>query len=368
MVDSDGVIQTSTMRALGLVERPSLGTTASALRWVDVPVPIPSEGRIRVRVAAASLNIDDVHIAEGTPFGGVPMGLPRPTVARPVVPGLDVAGVVDALGPGVDGFEVGDHVFGVVYPWNRIGALAPLTCDKASHFHALPNGWTFTEGAAIVTAGATACVALQTVGDVDGKRCVVVGASGGIGGVLVQALAAAGATQVVGVCSAANTDRVLSLGAHVVVDYTRGPWGQQLAEDSKSYDLVFDCVGGMDTEAEAIRILRPDGHLLTLCGPERFPGDRRLSAFELTRMMGYIAWRTIFSRVKGPRYTLASGSAPDWAHVQTTLIDRNIRPSIEKVYPFRLSDVAEAIRHLSSHRNRGKLVVDIGDTEARPTQ
>ena len=107
-------------------------------------------------------------------------------------------------------------------------------------------------------------------------------------------------------------------------------------------------------------MLHAGGHLLTLCGPERFPGDRRLSAVELARMLGYIAWRTLSSRFKGPRYTLASGTEPDWSLVQSILIDHDIRPSIDKVYPYQREDVAEAFRHLASHRNRGKLVVAVG--------
>jgi alcohol dehydrogenase len=164
------------------------------------------------------------------------------------------------------------------------------------------------------------------------------------------------------ICSEANTDRVLALGAHRVVDYARAPWGEQLA-DSDAFDTVFDCVGGLDTEAEALRVLQAGGHLLTLCGPERFPGDRRMSSVELARMLGYIAWRTLSSRFKGPRYTMASGTEPDWSVVQRTLIDHDIRPSIEKVYPYQQEDVAEAFRHLASHRNRGKLVIAVDPDE-----
>ena len=87
---------TGTMRALGLIERPSVGSTASALRWVELPMPSPAKGQVCIAVDSAALNIDDVHIAEATVFGGGPMALPRPSAAQPVMPRMDVAGVAHA--------------------------------------------------------------------------------------------------------------------------------------------------------------------------------------------------------------------------------------------------------------------------------
>ena len=345
------------MRALGFPARPQPGTAAAALQWVEVPVPSPGKGEVRVRVAAAALNRDDVHAAEGTVFGGVPVS-PRPTTKRPGVPGIDLAGVVDAVGPGVTDLAVGQRVFGVVY-MARLGSLAPYCCTKASRLRPLPEGWSFEEGAAIGFSGTVASMAVRSAGNPRGTRCVVVGASGNIGGLIVQALTAAGATEVVGVCSGSNAARVTAWGADRVVDYTQGPWGRQLAAEA-SFDTVFDCVGGADTEAEALTVLRRDGHLLTLCGPIRFLGGRRLSWFGITRALAYIAWRMLFSRVRGPRYTLLSGSEPDWSAVETLLLERGIRPSIDAVHRFERDEVAAAIRCLTSERSRGKQVVSVG--------
>ncbi len=346
----------ATMRALGLLSRPEPGTVAAALRWVDVPVPTPGKGQVRVRVVAAALNRDDVHAAEGTVFGGVPVA-PRPTAKQPAVPGIDLAGVVDAVGPGVVDLAVGQRVFGVVY-MARLGSLAPYCCTKASKLRPLPEGWTFEEGAATGFSGTVSSMAVRAAGDPRGKRCVVVGASGNIGGLIVQTLAAAGAEEIVGVCSGANAARVSALGAERVVDYTQGPWGVQLADEAP-FDLVFDCVGGKDTEAEARAVLRQDGHLLTLCGPIRFLGGRRLSWFGITRALAYIAWRMLSSRVRGPRYTLLSGSEPDWSAVQTLLLERDIRPSIDAVHRFERDEVAAALERLGGTGSGGKLVVAV---------
>ncbi len=345
---------TDTMRALGFLAQPEPGTAAAALQWVEVPVPTPRKGEVRVRVVAAGLNRDDVHAAEGTVFGGVPVA-PRPTVKRPVVPGIDFAGVVDAVGPEVRDFRAGQRVFGVAY-MQRLGSLAPYCCTKASRLRLLPEAWSFAEGAATGLTGSVASMAVRAAGDPRHMRCVVVGASGNIGGLIVQALAAADAQEVVGVCSTTNADRVEALGAATVVDYGQGPWGRQLAEES-SFDIVFDCVGGRDTEAEAMAVLRPDGHLLTLCGPMRFLGGRRHSWFTITRTLSYVAWRMLSSRVRGPRYTLLSGSEPDWAAVDTLLLQRDIRPRIAAVHRYDRDAVASAFDAVVGNRRDGKQFV-----------
>lgn len=349
-----------TMRALGFRVRPEPGTAAAALQWVDVPVPAPGKGEVRVRVVAAALNRDDVHAAEGTVFGGVPTA-PRPTEQRPGVPGIDFAGVVDALGPGVRDLQAGQRVFGVAY-MQRLGSLAPYCCTKASRTRPLPEGWSFAQGAATGLTGSVASMAIRAAGDPRDRRCVVVGASGNIGGLIVQALAAAGAREIVGVCRGANAARVTALGAGRVVDYGQVPWGRQLAHEAR-FDIVFDCVGGRDTEAEALAVLRPDGHLLTLCGPMRLLGGRRLSWLTITRTLTYIGWRFLSSRVRGPRYTFLSGSEPNWSAVETLLLERDIRPTIDTVHRFERDEVASALESVVGNRRQGKQVVAVRPDE-----
>ena len=174
----------------------------------------------------------------------------------------------------------------------------------------------------------------------------------------MRALAAAGAEELVGVCGGANADRVAALGADRVVDYGQRPWGLQLA-DEPPFDTVFDCVGGRDTEAEAAAVLQPNGHLLTLCGPMRFLGGQRQSWLAIAKTLAYIAWRMLSSRVRGPRYTLLSGSEPNLSAVETLLLERNIRPSIDAAHAFERDDVAAALESLGGTRSGGKLVVSV---------
>ena len=345
------------MKALGLISRPKVGGTHSKFKWVDIYRPTIKKDQISLVVKATALNVDDIHIAEGTAFGGIPMGLPKPKANKPLILGMDVCGIVDAVGDGVEKLRIGDPVFGVVYPWNRVGGMAPFCCANAKQFHPLPKLWSFEEGAAMGVAAATACATLKILGEVTNKRCVVIGASGSIGSLLIQALSKYGVKEVIGVCSESNTSHVTSLGAERAIDYNQGPWGDQLAKNTKGVDFIIDCIGGKDTEIEAFKLLKKDGHFVTLCGPVRFFGDQKIPFLSLLRIYTYLTKRILFSRLKGPKYTLTYGTLPDWKMIQKDLIDNNIKPTIDSTFNYTEHDIKSAFKKLKSHRNRGKIVI-----------
>ena len=345
------------MKALGLTSRPPVGETHSNFNWVETYQPTLKKDQISLQVKATALNVDDIHIAEGTAFGGIPMGLPKPNANKPLILGMDVCGIVDAVGDGVTKFRIGDPVFGVIYPWSRVGGMAPNCCAKAIQFHPLPKYWSFEEGAAMGVAAATAGAILKILGEVKNKRCVVIGASGSIGSLLVQALSKFGVKEVIGVCSEANTSHVTSLGADRVIDYNHAPWGDQLAENSKGVDFIIDCIGGKDTEIEALKLLKKDGHFVTLCGPVRFFGDQKTPFLSMLKIYTYLMRRMFFSRLNGPKYTLTYGTLPDWQTIQKDLIDKNIKPTIDSTFAYTKHDVGSAFKKLQSHRNRGKIVI-----------
>ena len=345
------------MKALGLISRPKVGETHSKFKWVEIYRPTLKKDQISIVVKATALNVDDIHIAEGTAFGGIPMGLPKPKANKPLILGMDVCGIVDAVGDGVEKLRIGDPVFGVVYPWNRVGGMAPFCCANAKQFYPLPKLWSFEEGAAMGVAAATACATLKILGEVINKRCVVIGASGSIGSLLIQALSKYGVKEVIGVCSESNTSHVTSLGADRAIDYNQGPWGDQLTENTKGVDFIIDCIGGKDTEIEALKLLKKDGHFVTLCGPVRFFGDQKTPFLSLLRIYTYLTKRILFSRVKGPKYTLTYGTLPDWKMIQKDLIDNNIKPTIDSTFNYTEHDIESAFKKLQSHRNRGKIVI-----------
>jgi len=352
------------MKALGLISRPPVGGTHSNFTWVKAHRPKPKKDQISLQVKATALNVDDAHIAEGTAFGGIPMGLPKPSSKKPLILGMDVSGIVDAIGEGVTDFRVGDRVFGVIYPWSRLGGMAPYCCAKVNQFHPLPKDWSFEDGAAMGVAGATACATLKILGDLTNKRCVVVGASGSIGSILVQALSKSNTSEVIGICSAANVSHVISIGANRVIDYNSGPWGDLVAQGGdKTVDLIIDCIGGKDTEIEALKLLNKDGHFVTLCGPVRFFGDEQTSLASLMKIYTHLITRMLFSRFKGPKYTLTYGTLPDWKMIQETLIDNGIKSTIDNIYAYSEEGVEGAFKRLQSHRNRGKIVISSNEAQ-----
>jgi NADPH:quinone reductase-like Zn-dependent oxidoreductase len=181
----------------------------------DLPDPEPGEREARVRVAAASINPFDNFVVQGHLKG-------RMEHHFPLVPCGDFAGTVDALGAGVDGFSVGDSVFGVTGKMVLgEGTLAEFTIASTSTIAKRPAAVSEVEAAALPLAGVSALMSVEAVAPRPNDLVVIVGASGGIGSYAVQLAAASGA-RVIGVTSKAKTEYVKSLGAHEVIDRTSG--------------------------------------------------------------------------------------------------------------------------------------------------
>lgn len=187
----------------------------SVLRYEDVEDPAPAPGEVRVRVTATSFNGIDAGIRGGGMQGPFPVVLPH-------VPGVDVAGVVDALGEGVTGPEVGAAVVGFL-PMVADGAAAELVVAPAAVLTAAPVGIPLADAAALPSVALTAWQALFDLADLRaGQRVLINGAGGAVGDYAVQLAAQAGA-HVIATASPRSIERVRSAGAEEVVDHTTGP-------------------------------------------------------------------------------------------------------------------------------------------------
>jgi NADPH:quinone reductase-like Zn-dependent oxidoreductase len=185
------------------------------LQLKDVDKPVVKDDEVLVRVHAAAVNIGDWHLLRGVPYiVRLVAGLRAP---RHEIPGLDIAGQVEAVGGKVQQFRPGDEVFG----WCR-GALAEYACAAASDLLPKASNLTLKQSAAVGDSAFTALAAVRDQGKVQpGQRVLINGASGGVGTFAVQIAKAFGAN-VTGVCSAANIDLVRSIGADQVIDYNKG--------------------------------------------------------------------------------------------------------------------------------------------------
>jgi NADPH:quinone reductase len=179
----------------------------------DLPEPEPAEGQVRVRVAAASLNPFDNVVLQG-------FLKDRMEHRFPLIPAGDLAGTVDALGPNVNGFSVGDPVFGVTGKMVfGEGTLADMTTASAGTIAKRPASLVDVEAAALPLAGVSALMSVEAATIKPKDVVVIVGASGGIGSYAVQLAVMAGA-RVIGVTSTSNVDYVKGLGADEVIDRT----------------------------------------------------------------------------------------------------------------------------------------------------
>ncbi|HEX4487863.1 MAG TPA: NADP-dependent oxidoreductase, partial [Terriglobales bacterium] len=251
------------MRALGLTHRPSPGTLAEAIQVLDVDPPRPRRREVLVRVFASTINIDDLHVAEGSFYGGIPIG-PRPSCARPVIPGSDLAGIVTEVGDNVRSFRVGQAVFGVQMPFHRRGAWEEYCAVDERWLTSKPHDLSFETAAASGISGLVALYAVRALNPRPGARIVVVGATGGIGSMAVQLTSQAGA-EVIGVCGSTNIQRAYELGCSLVVDYKKEAWDCALLNRTKTQiDGVLDFVGGRQVEEAGRRVLRRDGIFVTV--------------------------------------------------------------------------------------------------------
>ena len=215
-----------------------------------VPPPLPTE--IRVRVVGAGVNPVDWKTRAGQGMAGALGDLP-------VVLGWDVAGVVDAVGPGVTRFAVGDRVFGM--PWfpRPAGAYAEYVTAPSRQFAALPAELDPVAAAALPLAGLTAWQCLVDIARVgEGQRVLVHAAAGGVGHLAVQIARARGA-YVIGTASSAKHRLLGELGLHEAVNYQ----GTDFAKVLDPVDVVLDLVGG-DVALRSLDVLRPGGLLVTV--------------------------------------------------------------------------------------------------------
>jgi NADPH:quinone reductase-like Zn-dependent oxidoreductase len=305
------------------------------LRLGDVPRPaIPADGAL-VRVRAASVNALDWHLMRGRPFvARLTEGLLRP---RRPIPGADMAGIVEAVAPGVTSLRQGDEVFAA-----RGQAMAEYVAGSASAFLPKPANLTFEEAAALPVAGATALQALVKAGVSAGSRVLVTGAGGGVGTFAVQIAKAMGA-HVTGTTSPSKLALVASLGADAVLDYTRDD-----VVAAGPFDIVID-VAARQPFAVLSRAMTPTGTLVVV-GPDE--GDW-IGA--IRRPIGAV----IRSKRGAQRFLpfLASAPRTDLETLAAMAADGRVRPSIDRVLP--LERAAEGVALVGSGQAAGKVVIRI---------
>jgi NADPH:quinone reductase-like Zn-dependent oxidoreductase len=337
------------------------GTLAEAIQILDLDPPQLRKHEVMVKVVASTINIDDLHVAEGTFYGGIPIG-PRPTCARPVIPGSDLAGIVTAVGDNVRSFRVGQAVFGVQMPFHARGAWEESCAVDEAWLTSKPNELSFGTAAASGISGLVALYAVRALNPRLGARIVVVGATGGIGSMAVQLATGAGA-EVIGVCGSTNIQRAYQLGCSIVLDYKKEAWDRALLNKTKTQvDGVLDFVGGREVEEAGRRVLRRDGVFVTVVGPKRFIGDRALGWRGVLGVLAHVGYRVVSSRIRGPRYVLTGpglNAGRELAEVAKAAAN-GVLPLIDSTIPFGLEPMQQALKRAAAHQNNGRIVIQVG--------
>ncbi|KOV97453.1 MULTISPECIES: zinc-dependent alcohol dehydrogenase family protein [unclassified Streptomyces] len=317
---------------------------AGPLELWEIDRPTPREGQVLVRIHASGVNPLDTKIRAGRAA--------HARVQPPAVLGMDLAGRVVETGPGVDGFAVGEEVYGLTGGVGDLqGSLAEFAAVDARLLAHKPATLSMREAAALPLAVITAWEGLvDRAGVRAGQKVLVHGGAGGVGSVAVQIAAARGA-EVFATASGARAPLVRRLGA-VPIDYTKVPVERYVAEHTggAGFDIVYDTVGGavLDASFEAVRTYT--GHVVSSLGwgthalaPLSFRGATYSGVFTLLPML------TGEGREHHGEILREAAALVD---------EGRLRPLLDETR-YGLATVAEAHQAVESGTADGKVVVDI---------
>jgi NADPH:quinone reductase-like Zn-dependent oxidoreductase len=313
------------------------------LKVEQVEKPTPADNQVLVKVHAASINPLEWHYMRGTPYlmrAEAGMGFPQDPRL-----GVDFAGTVEEIGKGVTKFKPGDEVFG-----GRDGALGEyVVVRESASIVPKPTNLTFEQAAAIPIAAVTALQGLRDVGKIHaGQKVLINGASGGVGTFAVQIAKSYGA-EVTGVCSTRNVDLVKSLGADHVIDYTR----EDFTQGTQHYDVIFDAVGNHSL-SEYRRVMTPQGIFVIVGGPSTDPWIGPLIMPLKAKLVAPFVSQKF-------EFFLADINPQDLQVLAGMAQSGKLTPVIDKTYP--MSDIQTAMRYLETGHARGKVAVQVADTQ-----
>jgi NADPH:quinone reductase-like Zn-dependent oxidoreductase len=292
------------------------------LKVEQVPRPEPKENQALVRVIASSVNPADPLTLSGKYAREFDTHLP-------LIPGYDIAGVVEKVGAKVTKLKTGDAVYG--YPTYG-GGWAEYVCVAEGEVAKKPSSLNFVDAAAVPMGALTAWQALVDAAQLhEGQTILIHGGSGGVGSFAIQIAKARGA-RVIATASTANQDLLKQLGADVAIDYTK----QKFEEIAKDVDAVLDPVG-KETLARSYGVVKKGGIVMSLVArPEPVELEKR-------GLRGV----TIF----------AHADAEDLTEIARLIDAGKIKPIVTKILP--LSDAVAAQEQAATHHTRGKVVLRI---------
>ncbi|MGD0707350.1 MAG: NAD(P)-dependent alcohol dehydrogenase [Anaerolineaceae bacterium] len=308
------------------------------LKLQEVEKPLPGDKQLLIKVHAASVNSMDWHLITGSPVLVRLMGMGFFKPKDPRV-GADLAGRVEAVGSSVTQFKPGDEVFG-----RGDGTFAEYALAGEKNLVLKPASLSFEAAAAVPVAAITALQALRDKGGIQpGQKVLINGAGGGVGTFAVQIAKAFGA-EVTAVCGTRHVDKVRSLGADHVIDYTQ----EDVTKKDERYDLIV-AINGYHSIFEYGRLLNPGGRFVIIGAANA----RLIWAMSQTTLFG--------SRLskEGKKVAVLSATInhEDLVFLKDLIEAGKVTPVIDRTYS--LSEVPEAIRYMDAGHVGGKIVIRV---------
>ncbi|MEB3335929.1 MAG: NADP-dependent oxidoreductase [Leptolyngbyaceae bacterium] len=297
------------------------------LVYEEAPRPEPAAHEVLIRIRGAGVNPADWKIRQGYLKDKFPFPLP-------LIPGYDLAGIVEAKGSQVTDFAVGSEVFAML-PLNQLGAYAEYVIADAALVAPKPNTVDFTTAAGIPSIALTAWQALFDLAELQpGQTVLIHGAAGGVGQFAVQFARWKGAMLIIGTASTRNLTTIQQLGVNVAIDYT----SERFEDVGTHVDVVLDTVGGK-TRQRSWPVLKPGGILVSTEG----------AADPVVAPSTQIRGMPLFVTPRDNAQLRQIGELIDNGTIQP--------PTVET---FALQDAAQVHRAIQHDQRRGKFVLQVG--------
>jgi NADPH:quinone reductase-like Zn-dependent oxidoreductase len=318
----------------------------------EAPDPEPKAGQVRVRVRASGINFADIMAR---------MGLYPDSPKLPAVVGYEVAGVVDGVGDGVEGFRDGDRVVCMT----RFGGYSDVVCAPQAAVRAIPDPLDFEGAASIPVNYLTAWLMLVSLGHVrSGEKVLVHACAGGVGLAAVQ-ICRHFKAEVIGTASAGKHQRLLEMGVSACIDYRTQDFQEEVQRltDGGGVDIALDAIGG-ESFRKSYRSLADLGRLFIFGASSLAPGTKRswISALTGLSKMGSFKPLELMSHNKGVYgvnvghlWRHADELAAMLAQILDLFADGTFKPVVDRSFPF--SEAAAAHRYIQERKNFGKVIL-----------
>jgi len=326
------------MKALQLVR---FGEIKDSLAFNEVSKPTVQATDILIEVKAAAINPIDKSIILGNMQGVLPIPFPS-TLA------YDVSGIVVEKGDEVSNFEIGDLVYSRV-PQEQMGTIAEFVAVTSAAVSKKPGNISYEEAASLPLAGLTALQSLEYAGIKENDKVLIHAGSGGVGSFAIQYAKSKGA-YVYTTTSTNNVSWVKELGADSVIDYKTEDY-KTIVKDA---DIVFDTLGNNYT-LEAFEVIKQGGKVVSVVGPldEESAKMFGMADYKLPEELA----KLINDKDAEYKFIFMHPNGAHLGEIKSLIEDEEIKPIIDKVYPF--SESIEAFTHLASGRAKGKIVIKI---------